>query len=474
MANTFYWYDLETFGKDPKTSRIAQFAGLRTDENLNPIGKPLVEYCQPAGDFLPEPEACLITGITPQKAARQGLPEHEFIRRIHAEFSQPNTCVLGFNSIRFDDEFMRYALYRNFYDPYAREWQNGSSRWDIIDMVRLTRALRPEGIEWPVLDDGTPSNKLELITEANGISHEQAHDAMSDVYATIAVAKLIKEKQPRLWDYCYNNRDKRKLAAQLQVSAMEPVIHVSGMFGLERHALAIIVPVALHPSNNNGVIVYDLAEDPTELIGLSAEEIAERVFTRREDLADGVKRVPLKTIHLNKAPIIAPLKTLSAEAAARLGIDVQQQLAHIEPLRQAADLQQRIRTAFAEQQFEPLSDPDQALYSGFLNNGDKHLMQQVREANGEQLAGAALPFNDSRLPELLFRYRARNFPQTLEIDEQQRWAELCREHIHDGSHGYLNLDQFQHRLLQLAQEHEQDAGKLNILKQLAEYAEWVA
>ena len=308
MQNSFYWYDLETFGLNPKTSRISQFAGLRTDMDLNPIGEPLIQYCQPASDFLPDPEACMITNISPQLALQKGLPEHDFIAKIHAEFTQPNTCVLGYNSLHFDDEHIRYSLYRNFYDPYAREWQNGNSRWDIIDVVRLCRVLRPEGINWPILEDGTPSNKLALITQANGINHEQAHDAMSDVYATILVAKLIKNKQPRLWEFCLNNRDKHKLATQLTIALKEPMLHISGTYGTERNSIAIIVPIALHPTNKNGVIVYDLSEDPSELISLDADNLAQRIFTTHDDSPKGLKRIGLKTIHLNKCPVIVPFK----------------------------------------------------------------------------------------------------------------------------------------------------------------------
>ncbi|EDY85555.1 exodeoxyribonuclease I [gamma proteobacterium HTCC5015] len=474
MSQTFYWYDLETFGTDPKTTRIAQFAGQRTDADLNPIGDPLVIYCQPSPDFLPDPEACLITGITPQVAAREGLPESEFIQRIHREFSQPNTCVLGYNSLRFDDEFMRYGFYRNFIDPYAREWQNGCSRWDLIDVVRLTRALRPEGIEWPFHEDGTPSNKLEDLTQANGLVHSKAHDAYSDIEATIAVAKRIKEKQPKLWQFCLHNRDKRKLAGQLKVAAKEPVVHISGMYGNERASTAIVVPVARHPSNKNGIIVYDLAHDPAELIALDSAAIAERVFTRREDLGDK-ERLPLKTVHLNKCPVIAPLSTLSEEAAQRLGIDIEEQVARIETLKPIDDLEQRVQAAFGQQQFDPITDPDQSLYGGgFIGDSDKALMRQIHSASPEQLSNLDLPFQDKRLPELLFRFRARNYPMSLDSDEQQRWAELCREHIHDGKSGYLNLDQFQNKLMALAQEYEHDDSKLHVLKQLADYVEHIA
>ena len=158
-AETFFWHDYETFGTDPKRDRPVQFAGVRTDAELNIIEEPVMLYCAPSDDIVPNPEACLITGITPQHALEEGVCEAQFIRRIHDELSRPGTCGVGYNSIRFDDEVTRYTLYSNFYDPYAREWQNGCSRWDIMDMLRLTRALRPDGIVWPTYEDGSPGLK---------------------------------------------------------------------------------------------------------------------------------------------------------------------------------------------------------------------------------------------------------------------------------------------------------------------------
>jgi exodeoxyribonuclease-1 len=146
---SFYFYDLETFGSDPRRTRIAQFAGQRTDEHLNPVGEPLVLYCKPADDLLPSPEATLITGITPQHALREGVREAELTARVLEEFTASKTCVTGYNSLRFDDEFVRYTFYRNFHDPYEREWRGGNSRWDLLDVMRLAHALRPEGLVWP-------------------------------------------------------------------------------------------------------------------------------------------------------------------------------------------------------------------------------------------------------------------------------------------------------------------------------------
>jgi len=285
--DSIYWYDYETFGIDPRRDRIAQFAGIRTDEDLNVIAEPVNILCRAADDVLPQPEACLVTGLTPEQTRSQGLIEAEFMARIEQEFATPGTCVTGFNNIRFDDEFTRYGLYRNFFDPsYAREWQNGCSRWDIIDMVRITRALRPDGINWPVSDDGIPSNRLELITAANGISHQAAHDALSDVYATIAVAKLIRDKQPRLYDYIYQHRQKHQLAQLLNLAKAQPVLHASGMYPSEICNTAMVLPLAPHPKNKNGIIVYDLRYDPQPLIDLDVNAIRERLYTPKDALPE--------------------------------------------------------------------------------------------------------------------------------------------------------------------------------------------
>lgn len=179
--HTFYWHDYETWGSNPRVDRPAQFAGIRTDLDLNIIGEPLVLYCKPPPDLLPDPEACLITGITPQQALSSGVLEYQFIAAIHNELSRPNTCCVGYNNIRFDDEITRHLLYRNFYDPYEREWKNGNTRWDIIELVRACYALYPEGINWPLNEEGKISFKLEDIALANGLAPYKSHDALSDV-----------------------------------------------------------------------------------------------------------------------------------------------------------------------------------------------------------------------------------------------------------------------------------------------------
>lgn len=430
-SDTFYWHDYETFGANPALDRPSQFAGIRTDADFNVIGEPLVIYCRPAADILPQPQACLITGITPQLTLEKGLTEREFIARIHDEMAQPNTCSVGYNSIRFDDEVTRYTLFRNFYDPYEREWKNGNSRWDLIDVVRMCRALRPDGINWPDHDDGTPSFKLEHLTVANGISHDAAHDALSDVYATIALAKLIKEKQPKLFAYMLGLRRKQEVAMLLDLKKQTPLLHSSAMFPAARFCTSLIMPLAPHPSNKNSVICYDLSVDPTPLLQMGAEAVKARLYTPTADLPEGESRIALKTVQINRCPVLATSKLLNDEIAARIQLDLPAARAHYQQLKSASDLSGKLAEVFASDHAEqPKRDPELSLYQGgFFSAADKAQMAAVRRSSPESLAEPQFQFDDERLAVLLFRYRARNFPESLSPEEQLQWQEFCYQRL---------------------------------------------
>lgn len=477
LQTTLYWHDYETWGEVPAIDRPSQFAGVRTDEDLNIIDVPLMIYCQPAVDVLPKPEACLITGLLPQMVAEQGLSECEFIAAIHQQLARPGTCGVGYNSIRFDDEVTRYTLYRNFYDPYEREWRNGNSRWDIIDMVRMTRALRPEGIEWPNYEDGRPCFKLEMLSQANNLKHEAAHDALSDVYATIAMAKLIKTKQPKLYDYAYRLRDKRFVASLIDIDSHKPLLHISSRFPAENGNAALVLPLAMHPTNKNSVLAFNLGSDPQVLLSLPVEELRTRLFTRTEDLPEGVERLALKEIHLNKTPMLLPLSMLDDAIARRLAIDKHQCEQHWQTLRSLSVsewqvLQQKLYQLYSTQEFAEKTDPEQMLYSGFVGEQDRRLMAQVRAADGATLATEAFQFHDDRLQQMLFRYRARNFPASLTEAEQQHWREFCRWRLTSPEgQSSLTLDGFDRRIEQLLSEEVLTLGQQNLLKELRVYAD---
>jgi exodeoxyribonuclease-1 len=471
MTHTFLWHDYETFGAVPRRDRPAQFAAIRTDADLNEIGEPVMQFCKPAPDFLPDPVSCLITGITPQQCLEQGIPEYQFAALIEKELAQSDTIGVGYNTIRFDDEVTRFLFWRNLIDPYAREWQNGCGRWDILDMVRTAYALRPDGITWPKHEDGRTSFKLEHLSAANGIVHEAAHDAVSDVRATIALARLIKEKQPKLFDFCLSLRKKDKVQDEINLSQPRPLLHVTGMIPVERGCVTLVWPLAQHPTNKNEVIVWDLSCDPSELAGMDAETMRLRMFTKADELPEGVTRLPIKTIHINKSPIvIGNTKAYLPILEQRWGMDVATVMQHAERAASLPDMSATWNKVF-KRDAEGTPDVDEDLYGGFVGNNDRRLLTQLRKLTPEQLTKASASFDDMRLEELLFRYRARNFPHTLDESEQQRWQEHRAARLLEGADGARSVQQLSDEIDNM-HENADERGEA-ILGELYDYAETI-
>lgn len=474
MDTTLYWHDYETSGEDPRRDRPVQFAGVRTDTELNIIGDPLTVYCRMSDEVLPKPGAAMVTGITPQETLEKGVIETEFMDQVLAELGKPGTCGVGYNSIRFDDEVTRCSLYRNFQDPYAREWQNGNSRWDIIDMVRLTHALRPEGINWPQREDGAPSFRLEDLSVANDISHESAHDALSDVYATIGIARLIRDSQPKLYDYVFKHRSKRKVAELLPLRNPSPVLHITAMYRAEYCNTGIVVPVARHPQNANGIIVYDLRHDPAILMDLGVEQIRERLFTPAAEMPEDMQRIPLKTVHINKCPVIVPLSTLDGASAERTRIDLGVARQHLDALGRARDLEAKIQKVFTQEYSNDPVDVDLAIYQGFLGDEDKRRMRRVHQMDGPGLAESGMEgvFHDPRLNELFFRYRARNYPDSLSPEERVRWQEFRAERFNNpDAGGGITLEDYYMQIETLRGEYSGDTDRLAVLDALVAWGD---
>ena len=480
-AFSFFWHDYETFGRVPRRDRPAQFAGIRTDAALKEIGDPVMLYCQPAPDSLPDPESCLLTGITPQTCLAQGVPEHQFAATVLQALGEPGTVGVGYNTLRFDDEVTRHLFWRNLIDPYGREWQNDCGRWDILDVLRCAYALRPEGIEWPTHADGRPSFKLEHLAAANGLLHEAAHDALSDVRATIALARLLRDRQPKLFDFCLKLRKKDAVWQEIgpfmgkDGDARRPLLHVSGMYPAERGCLGLVWPLAGHPSNKNELIVWDLAHDPLELLGLDAATLRQRLFSKADDLPEGVGRLPIKTVHINRSPVvIANLKTLQPAMARRWGLDIDAGLAHAGRAQANARALEAIpwRQVFERPAGGSPPDVDEDLYGGFLNPADRRLLDRLRGQQGGPRTGQPPAFEDPRLGELYFRYRARNFPASLSPDEQARWQQHCHDRLHQGAGGQTTLAQFFERIDTL-NDTADERGQA-ILGALYDYAEQIA
>lgn len=422
MAQTFFFYDLETSGLNPRQDRIMQFAGQRTDMNLKSIGEPYNLLVILNDDTLPSPDALMVTGITPQKTVEEGYTEAQFARMLSEEIFTPETVAVGFNNIRFDDEFIRHLLWRNFHDPYEWSWKDGRSRWDLLDVVRLTRALRPEGINWPLDDKGEPSNRLELITSANGIAHENAHDALADVTALIAVTKLIKQKQPQLYDYLLKMRDKKVVQQLVNVDDKKPFVYASGRYDKEFAKTTVAFP--LTTSRNSGVVVYDLRYDPTPFVGLSVEELSAKLFASWEERqAEDFVKLPVKELQYNRCPAVAPLGVLEqGDGWQKISLDLKTVQKHQNILLNHPDFAEKLRTIFENKPaFKKLPDPEAQLYDGFLNDRDRIRVEAVRNADERELADFHPEFQDERLAPLLLHYKARNFPRSLSEDDLAQW-----------------------------------------------------
>ena len=466
MTETLYWYDLETTGIDSILDRPLQFAGVRTDLDLHEIKPPQNFLGRPGTDVLPQPEALLVTGISLVEIQGKGMSERAFAEKVLEQFNQSQSCVVGFNSLRFDDEFTRQMLYRNFRDPYAREWRNGNSRWDVIDLFRAAYALRPAGFNWPKKDNGSPSFKLEDMAHANGMAHIDAHDALADVRATIELTKRLRAAQPKLYDFMFRLRDKKAVLQQLYPLGKNPIVHVSAMYPASKGCTALVMPICQHPTNNNAVICFDLSQAPESLISASASELARLVLTANDQLEEKEQRIALKTIHINRCPFIAPLATLDDECAGRLGIDRTQSEARAIQLMGVAGLVEKIQEVYGGTHFTDSEDPDFQLYQGgFFSDADRNTMSELLTVPPEQLGSFEGRFQDDRLDEMLFRFRGRNHPELLSDVEVIQWRAFCAEKWSGGQ----AIDEIQLRLNQLEQGLE-GSGK-TVLAELRDYLE---
>jgi exodeoxyribonuclease-1 len=465
MSQTFFFYDLETSGLNPRQDRIMQFAGQRTDPELQPIGEPYNILVKLNDDTLPAPDALIVTGITPQQTQADGLTEAEFARLLVDEIFTEETIVIGFNNIRFDDEFIRALFWRTFTDPYEWAWRDGRGRWDMLDVVRMTRALRPDGIEWPVVD-GKETNRLELITKLNGIDHFKAHDALSDVEALIAVTKLIKEKQPQLYTHLFAVKDKKKVKDLVNLDDKKPFVYVSGRYDAEFHKATVAFP--LTSGRNGNVIVYDLRYDPTPLLNLSAKELAKSMFAKWEDRQkEGFLKLPVKELQYNRAPAVAPVGVLEREDGwNRIGLNQEIVEKHRKLLLSSPAFAENVRSLYeGRPEFAKESDPESQLYDGFVPDVDKLRIDKVRTASVDILADMHPEFTDERLTELLLHYKARNYPSSLAEDEAAAWEQWRAEHIKK------QLPAFGVRLQQLAKTYAGDDQKEYILQELQLWAE---
>lgn len=467
---SLFFYDLETSGFNSRTDRIMQFGGQRTDMDLNPVGDPVNLLIKLTDDILPSPDAILVTGITPQQTKADGLSEAEFLKVFYDEIALPDTVFVGFNSVRFGDEFMRFLNWRNFRDAYEWQWKDGRGRWDLLDVVRMTRALRPNGIQWPFDSKGNPVNRLELLADVNKLSHDNAHDALSDVVATIELARLIKTKQPKLFDYLLSMRTKTQVSGL--VNSGEPFVYSSGKYQSEYEKTTVAIKVCDHPKKQ-GSLVFDLRYDPEKCAGLSAEEIVKLWQYDPDRKGPGL---PVKTLLYNRCPAVAPLAVFDHASQKRLDLSKetittnQEKLtknrdALIEKLSKALDiLDKKQQTRLLENE----GDAETRLYDGFIGDQDKAKMSKIHSEVPDKINKKTFVFDDDRLNKLLLLYKAHNFPKKLLEDEAREWEALRLERITKAK---FNIEKYMKRIAELADDKSiKDRDKF-ILEELKLYGE---
>jgi exodeoxyribonuclease-1 len=484
---TFLFHDYETFGADPRRDRPAQFAAIRTDINFNKVDEPFMIYAKMQEDTLPSPTACMITKITPSEVNEKGIPEIEFIKKINDEMKVPNTCSLGYNTIQFDDEVTRNTLYRNLLDPYEREYKNNCTRWDLIDVVRMTVALFPETL---VLGerDGKPSYKLEELSKANGILHEAAHDALSDVWATIGIAKIIKDKQNKLFNMLFEKRMKNNILEAINTGL--PLIIASSFFGLEKKYVDFILPITENPNNKNEFFCVKLSRSKEEienLINNSSDFIKDLLYSSNDELLEkGKERPGFHVLKINKCPVLLTsndLKELFDDEDRknlynRLGFDMNLIIDSYKYVKtKKEEIKKILLDVYKPMKYPDLLDSDIRIYDGFASFKDKKQFNyfHIDLENGKESKHLNANFDDSRYKEMVFRAIVRNYPEKLENMAQSykdKWYNHCVERLHNKINDSVNysFDDFFKEIEELkVNEKYKDSSYQNVLEELIQY-----
>ncbi len=469
---TFYWYDYETFGLDPKVQRIAQFAGIRTDENFNILDEHMF-YCKPTHDSLPEPRAAEVTGITPQLCEKKGLVEHEFIKKINNEFSTPETCIVGYNSIHFDDEYTRYTLFRNFLDPYAWHWKNGNRRWDILLVARFCFAHKEEeSLKWVKDEKNKPIFKLEKLAPANNIEHSNAHDAMADVRATIALAAIIKKTQPKFFKYALSLNEKYEVKKQVRL--LHPMLLTAFPREYKNSFTRLVTAICYHPEYKDRAIVFNLNQDPEILMELKSDELKTLTFSKKSDLPKGIDKPELSQMAFNQSNMFVCSPNpdsfkLSPTLIDKFRIDMESCLKNLQYIQNnIREIEQKVQSIYInDSERQPSNDVDQSLYDGFISNKDKTLCEKIQSLSVDEIGQFTPNFEDSRLSKLFLNFKARNYPQLLNDYEQEEWFEIVQSRIRNGENGFLSIEHFEKSLNNLKEMHPE---RENLWKELEDYA----
>ncbi len=464
---TFLWFDIETTGIHTHTDRIVSFACQRTSLDFIPIEQPCLIYAKPTPDHLPHPAAVLTHRLTPQFLWQEGLSPSLFAKRIYQEFNESNTIAIGYNSIRFDDEFIRHLFYRNFYPSY----KHTAHRWDLFDVILTMKAIRPAGLAW------ASNNSLKALCTANGIDASCAHTAAGDALLAQALAQKAAVAQPKLWNFLLAQRSKNALKPYTQTANPSPFLHVSRHFThpSKGHSCMPVLPIIPDPYNANKIWVVNLVLAPEELLTLSSDELYTRLFVK----SARTQPVGIKGFHLTRTPIALPWGSLQAPEWEALALSKKQSEHHAKQWLQHKDefkekLQQALARKKADHLEAPTSDVDDALYHGkFLEYEDQAICQRIAHTLSYEKLKAFKPcFTDERLPKLFGRYMQHNHPQEATPERKAQWYRYCLKQLTTPSHPHrLTFEQFYDELATLELETQVSTQEQALLSDLRRFAQ---
>ncbi len=430
---TFLFYDIETSGLNPAFDQVLTFASIRTDLNLNEIDREAITI-QLRRDIVPSPKAFLTHGLSLEELSA-GLCEYEAAKRIHQLVNTPNTISIGYNSLGFDDEFLRFLFYRNLLDPYSHQYGQGCSRMDILPVAVIYKVFHPRNVKWPKVD-GKSSLKLELISKENKfLTTGRAHEAMSDVESLIGLSKLlIKEKE--IWRYCLDFFNKTR--DEVRISSIETVcdalpgknilcLMASPAFGPEANYLAPVILIGPSTAYKNQNLWLRLDSD--DILGLEADGGLETTFVIRKRYGDTPIVLPAIERFWNR--LSEPVKALAGR--------------NVETLR---DNPQRFDEFVAyhrgyEYPFVPNIDPDAALYqAGFFSTREKKESRMFHQAGADEKSTILEQLKSDRVRQLARRILMRNF----NMAEGNDLNAVFGRHEEDQIVGYKNDVKFNRQM----------------------------
>lgn len=379
------FYDTETTGTETYFDQILQFAAIKTDVDLNVIDRFEIR-CRILPHVVPAPGALRVTGVTPTQLINPSLPSHyEMVRAIRSKLlSWSPAMFLGWNTIDFDEDLIRQALYKTLHNPYLTN-RDGNSRSDVMRMAQACSLTAPFALTFPLGDGGKKIFKLDRFAPSNGFSHEQAHDAMGDVEATIFLAKLLMEKAPDVWSSFMRFSTK---AAVVDYINEERVFCFSDFYFGNPFSYATTV-LGQNKGNPAEWYIYDLSIDPTSLLSLTDSKLKSR-------LAASPKVV--RKLKSNGVPMLLPFEDAPDICKGRnLGFKALEQRADM--LRTGSEACERLVSAFESLKIEYPVSPhvEKQIYNGFIDQADEKLMNEFHEVEWSKRHAIVEKFQDTRL-----------------------------------------------------------------------------